>query len=122
MWSDRYNYYQIKSDIAYSKNIHPVAAINLFLQTGHFVKTKNNELKNASHFPWINVVLVNSNNGNFSYSEKELPTINLIAIVCAKGQEIDQAIYLSPLMQIARKLNWRLYLEEDDEGNTAIEF
>ena len=122
MWSDRYNYYQIKSDIAYSKNMHPVAAINLFLQTGHFVKTKNNELKNASHFPWINVALVNSKNGNFNDKETDFLTINLIAIVCAKGQEIDQGIYLSPLMQIARALNWKLYLEEDDEGNTEIEF
>ncbi|WP_156131451.1 hypothetical protein [Pedobacter kyungheensis] len=94
----------------------------MFLQTGYFVKTKNNELKNASHFPWINVALVNSKNGNFNDKETDFLTINLIAIVCAKGQEIDQGIYLSPLMQIARALNWKLYLEEDDEGNTEIEF
>ncbi len=34
---------------------------------------------------------------------------------------IDQQIYIGTFKHIANRLNWKLYLEEDDEGNENLE-
>ena len=64
---------------------------------------------------------VETYDGNFSASDKENQFVTLIAIVCSKGKNVDQQIYIDAFKQIANNLKWKLYLEEDDEGNEDIE-
>jgi hypothetical protein len=121
MWSDRYNYYNIQSDEAYTKNVATEIVLQLFLKTGDFLQKDHQTLGNADHFPWLEVVLAETKDGSFATSEKELPDVNLIAIVCANGPHIDQQVYLKTFLKIAGTLGWKLYLEEDDEGNEDVE-
>lgn len=121
MWSDRYNYYHIQSDEGYTKNVDTETLLQLFLKTGHFLQKDHQTLVNADHFPWLEIVLAETKDGSFSTSEKRLFYINLIAIVCAKGPHIDQQVYLKVFLEVAGELNWKLYLEEDDDGNEEVE-
>jgi hypothetical protein len=121
MWSDKYNYYNIQSDNEYSKKVETERVLNIFLKTGLFIKENHQTLSNSENFPWVDIILVETKDGNFASSEKKIPFVNLIAIVCSKGQNIDQDIYLKTFSQVARELNWRVYLEEDDSENQNIE-
>ena len=121
MWSDRYNYYNIQSDESYTDKVETEIVLQLFLKSGHFLQKDHQTLVNADNFPWVEIVLVETKDGNFFTSEQKLACINLIAVVCAKSPHIDQQVYLRTFLEIAEKLNWKLYLEEDDEGNENIE-
>ncbi|SHG92850.1 hypothetical protein SAMN04488522_108263 [Pedobacter caeni] len=121
MWSDRYNYYNIQSDEGYTKNVARERLLQLFLNTGNFLQKDHQTLGNADHFPWLEIVLAETKDGSFATSEREVPDVNLIAIVCAKGAHIDQQVYLKIFLEIAGALSWKLYLEEDDEGNEDVE-
>lgn len=121
MWSDRYNYYNIKSDREHAIKIEADSIMNVLLQTGNFVQINHQTLSNADHFPWVDITLVETKDGNFASSTKKTDFTNLIAIVCAKGKNIDQQLYIKTFLKVAEKLNWRLYLEADDKGNENIE-
>lgn len=121
MWSDRYNYYNIKSDREHTKKTEADSVMSLLLQTGNFVRKNHQTLSNADHFQWVDITLVETKDGNFASSTNKTDFINLIAIVCAKGKNIDQQLYIKTFLKVAEKLNWRLYLEADDEGNENIE-
>lgn len=121
MWSDRYNYYNIQSDESYTEKVETEIVLQLFLKSGHFLRKDHQTLVNADNFPWVEIVLVETKDGSFFTSEKKLACINLIAVVCAKSPNIDQQVYLKTFLEIAEELNWKLYLEEDDEGNENVE-
>ncbi|MBO9673144.1 MAG: hypothetical protein J7577_06855 [Sphingobacteriaceae bacterium] len=120
MWSDRYNYYSIKSDLQHQKKAATQSVMDMLLQTGNFVQKDHQTLSNTDHFPWASITLVEAKQGNFSSSKKQTDFINLIDIVCGKGKNIDQQLYIKAFLEIAEKLNWNLYLETDDEGNENI--
>lgn len=121
MWSDRYNYYNIQSDENFSQKINIETVIDILLESNYF-KQKNHQLfENTENFPWSEIVLAETEDGNFNSSDKKNDFVNLIAIVCSKGQDIDQQIYLDAFLEIANNLNWKLFLEEDDEGNKNVE-
>ncbi|MBB6235581.1 hypothetical protein HDC90_000178 [Pedobacter sp. AK013] len=120
MWSDRYNYYSIKSDLQHKKKAATQSVIDVLLQTRNFVQKDHQTLSNADHFPWACITLAEAKEGSFSSSKKQTDFINLIDIVCSKGKNIDQQAYIIAFLEIAEKLNWNLYLEADDEGNENI--
>jgi hypothetical protein len=120
MWSDRYNYYNIKSDQEHTQKLATKSVMDTLLQTGNFVQKNHRTLSNANHFPWVDITLVEAKDGSFVSSVKKIDFINLIAIVCAKGKNIDQQLYIKTFLKVSEKLNWRLYLEVDDEGNENI--
>nr|WP_276899218.1 hypothetical protein [Pedobacter kyonggii] len=121
MWSDRYNYYNIQSDLEHPQELAIKSVMDALLQTGNFVQKNHQTLSNASHFPWVDITLVEAKDGNFASSTKKTDFINLIAIVCAKGKNIDQQLYIKTFLIVAEKLNWKLYLEADDNGNEDME-
>jgi hypothetical protein len=121
MWSDRYNYYRIQFDEHLSQKLDKSFVVNYLLETKLFKQTSHQSFTNTDKFPWVDMVLVETYDGNFATSDKENHFVTLIAIVCSKRQNIDQQIYIDTFKQIANKLNWKLYLEEDDEGNENIE-
>ncbi|MFB9075941.1 hypothetical protein ACFFLS_13490 [Flavobacterium procerum] len=121
MWSDRYNYYNIQSDLSFSKRIDTKEVVNILLESRCFRQKGNQIFSNVEDFPWLDLVLVETRNGNFSSTDKEIPFVNLIAIVCSKGKNIDQSVYIKTFLKIAKALEWKLYLEEDDDDNENVE-
>ena len=121
MWSDKYNYYNIQFDEKFSQKLSKATVVNYLLETGMFKQTNHQTFTNSDEFPWVNLVLVETYDGNFFSSDEENKFITLIAIVCPKTQDLDQRIYIDTFKLIAKRLNWKLYLEEDEDGNENIE-
>lgn len=121
MWSDRYNYYNIQSDQFYTHKVETKLVCDILLKTNCFIQKDHQTFSNADNFPWAHIVLVETEDGNFATSDTEIKFVTLIAIVCSKGQNTDQTIYLNILSKIAKALNWKLYLEADDDENENIE-
>lgn len=121
MWSDRYNYYNIQSDEHFTEKVEVGILHEMLLKTGCFKQKNLQTFSNTDNFPWVEIVLSDTVDGSFATSEKELNVVTLIAIVCSKGQNIDQSVYINVFSKIARALNWKLYLEQDDEENENIE-
>ncbi|QSB29249.1 hypothetical protein [Flavobacterium sp. CLA17] len=121
MWSDRYNYLNIQCDENFCQKLDKSVVAQCLLETEFFKQTNHQSFTNTDKFPWVDIVLVETYNGNYSSSANVNQFVTLVAIVCSKGQNIDQQIYIDTFKQIANKLNWKLYLEEDDYGNENIE-
>jgi hypothetical protein len=121
MWSDKYNYYNIQSDKYFSQKTDTERVVNILLETDCFIQKNHQSFTNAETFPWVDVIIVETADGNFSATDKPFPQVNLIAIVCSKATEIDQLVYKNVFLSIADKLNWKLFLEADDNGNENIE-
>ncbi|MGV3632219.1 MAG: hypothetical protein ACO1O6_13505 [Bacteroidota bacterium] len=121
MLSDRYNYYHIQFDEKFGQKLNKTTVVDYLLETGMFRQKNHQTFTNSDSFPWVEIILVETYDGSFSSSEKENQYVTLVAIVCSKGQNIDQQKYIDSFKQIAMKLNWKLYLEEDDDGNENIE-
>ncbi len=121
MWSDRYNYYNIQFDEQFGQKLDKSFVIKCLLETNLFKQTNHQTFTNFKEFPWVDIVLVETYDGNFATSDKENQFVTLVANVCSKRQDIDQKIYINTFKQIANRLNWKLYLEEDDEGNENVE-
>lgn len=120
MWSDRYNYYNIQFDESFSQKLDKALVIDCLKETGQFKQTSHQSFTNTDRFPWVDVSLVETYDGNYSSSDNEIQYVTLIAIVCSKGPDIDQQVYVDAFRHIANKLNWQVYLEEDDDGNENI--
>jgi hypothetical protein len=121
MWSDRYNYYNIQFDEKFGQRLGKSTVVDSLLETKLFKQTNHQTFTNSDEFPWVDIVLVETYDGNFAASDKENQFVTLVAIVCSKRQDIDQQIYIDTFKQIANRLNWKLFLEEDDDGNENIE-
>lgn len=121
MWSDRYNYYNIQSDENFSQKINTETVVHILLESNYLKQKNHHSFENRENFPWVEIMLTETKDGNFSSSDKKNDLVNLVAIVCSKEQDIDQQIYLDAFLEIANNLNWKLFLEEDDEGNKNIE-
>jgi hypothetical protein len=121
MWSDIYWYFNIQKDkwIYQPLAIEPV--IELLLKTDCLEQISQQIFKNKEFFPWIELILANSNNGNFATSSEPISYINLIAIVCSRGNGHDEEKWKDLLLKIAYQLHWKLFLEEDDHGNEGLE-
>lgn len=88
-------------------------------KTGVFIKERPTTFSNVDLFPWIDISIVRTENGNFCAVDEEEPELaNLIAVVTSK--RTDQQIYLVVLTKIAEELNWELILEEDEDGNEEV--
>lgn len=121
MWSDRYCYYSIQYDEQFSQKIDKSFVIDCLLKLKLFKKSNHQLFINSNDFPWVEIYLVETQNGNFTTSDQEYKFVNLIEIVCSKGPNVNQYIYIDVFKKIANQLNWKLYLREDDEGNENVE-
>ena len=94
MWSDRYNYYNIKCDENFSQKLDKSVVVKCLLETKFFKQTNHQSFTSADKFPWVDIVLVETYDGNYSSSDKENQFVTLVAIVCSKGQHIEQQVYI----------------------------
>ena len=121
MWSNKYNYYNIQSDLNFSQKVETEKVIQLLLGTNCLVQKNHQSFQNSEKFPWLDITITMIEDGNFSSVEKPLNCINLISIVCTKSSDTDQSVYTNLFLIIANNLNWKLFLEEDDCGNENVE-
>jgi hypothetical protein len=54
---------------------------------------KPSNVRNSEVFPLAEIILVETYNGNYTKSEKQIEFVTLFAIVCSNGQCIDQHLY-----------------------------
>lgn len=121
MWSDRYIYYTIQSDLDAYQSVETDKMVKLLLDSGSFIQTDYQTFKNSDGFPWVAITIVMTENGSFMANNQSLKYVNLISIVCSKGSNVDQSVYTHSFLNIAERLNWKLFLEEDDSENENIE-
>ncbi len=121
MWSEKYNYYNIQFDEHFSQKLDKSIVVECLLETNRFKQTNHQTFTNTDEFPWVDLILVETYDGNLASSETEDQYVTLVAIVCLKGEYINQKIYVDLFSQIAEKLHWKLYLELDDDGIENIE-
>ena len=121
MYSDRYRYCNIQSDGLFTQEVPRETLVALLLATGCFVQKGPQEFSNKLSFPWVDVVLVKTVDGNYALEAAPIPFVNLIAIVGSKSGDVDSRLYTDVLKALAGKLDWKLYLEEDEEGNENVE-
>jgi hypothetical protein len=120
MWSDRYNYYNIQYDLNFSGELSNEIIIKAIIDSGHFEQVDHQTFRNKMEFPWANISVHKTDSGNYSSSDIIEDNINLIAIVCGKNNG-DDKLLKDTFLKIAKKLNWKLYLEEDDNENENVE-
>ena len=118
MFSNQYGYYLIHGS-DFSQGIDYEKIVEIILKQNCFLQIDNQIFKNNDNFPWINIGIVYTMDGNYSTNNKKLDKINLITITTSK--KYDQTIYITELIKVAEKIGWKLYSEEDEFGNENIE-
>lgn len=121
MWSNRFYYYNIQFDRNFSQRLEKAIVVNCLLETKLFRQTNHQSFTNTEIFPWVEILLVEAFDGNYHSSEQENEFVTLIAIVCSREENIDQEIYVNAFKQVAQNLNWKVFLEMDDDGNENVE-
>ncbi len=117
MWSDIYWYFNLQKDKGIYQPLDIKIATSVLLKTGCLEQVSPQKFKNKSAFPWMELILTHSKDGNFSATSEIINHITLISIVCSKKNSKDEEKYKDLLVKIAYQLDWKLFLEEDDYGN-----
>lgn len=121
MWSDRFSYYNIRSDANYSQSLPTIDVVKVLEATSVLKRKGPQEFVNNEDFPWVSLTCVNCNNGNFAHNEGDKSNLtSLITVVASKQNPLDENRYVELLRCIAIALNWELILEEDDSGNEEV--
>jgi len=119
MWSNLYVYYNLRSDERYQQ-FQPVEEIVQILKgTGVLEAQSSMIFGNVSNFPWLNIGIAQTTDGNYSIAQDaNYDSGNLLTVVTSRQH--DQQIYKDLLIGIARKLQWEVILEEDDHENEDV--
>ncbi|SEW53187.1 hypothetical protein SAMN04488122_5367 [Chitinophaga arvensicola] len=121
MWSPFYWYYEIRGNETYSQRLLTNDVLEVLENTGKLQRRGNQQFCNIDDFPWIDIVVVNSDNGNYgSLEDLNSEWVNLIAIAGSKSNPGNEILYINLLTEIAQKINWELISEADDDGNENI--
>jgi len=117
MWSPFYWYYEIRYDEAYSQKLPTRVVLEVLEDIPVLQKKDNQAFCNQEGFPWIDILAVNSDNGNYGRPESfNSESVNLIAVVGSKSAPENEALYMALLTEIAEKINWELISEEGDDN------
>ena len=65
MWSNLYWYYEIRDNETYSQRLLTNDVLNVLENSGKLLYKGNQQFCNIENFPWISVIAVNSQNGNY---------------------------------------------------------
>jgi hypothetical protein len=118
MWSDRYYYLNIVSDLELSSAFRTQDLTSFLCKQPELVRMSNFKFKNAPDFlTFTDIQLLKANNYS-SWSDKDVSheTINMIAVVCAKGGSGKYEPIKNLLIRVAKFLSWQLIDEETDDG------
>ena len=118
MWSDRYYYLNIVSDLKLSSGVRTQELTSFLCNQPELIQVANFKFKSAPDFlTFLDIRLLKANNYN-SWSDKDVSheMTNMIAVVCAKGGSDNDEPVKNLLVRVARFLNWQLIDEETDDG------
>ena len=119
MWSNIYVYYSIQSDETCSKSIKTDEIVNIFSEYNFLKKYIGNQtFENKEDFPWIKISFTFTKDGNYNISNAIDDKINIIPILTTREAQPD---YFKFMLEVANKIHWKLFLEEDDDHNENIE-
>jgi hypothetical protein len=118
MWSNSYCYYNLY-DYNFSTEYDYEIIIQTILEHNCFEQKSQNLFGNKNEFPWISIGIGYTRDGNYIIDNIKVDKINILPVVTLK--KIDQSKYINYMLKISKKLNWKLFLEEDDEGNEDVE-
>jgi hypothetical protein len=121
MWSNQYWYFTIQKDRFIYEDLEIDFVQDILLKTAYFSQVSAQNYENAAGFPWLVATILHSEQGNFSLTSLVPPKVNLVSITGSKGNAENLEKYIEMLLPIANKLNWRFFIEEDDEGNEYVE-
>jgi hypothetical protein len=121
MWSNLYFYYEIRGNAVYTRCLPTDTVLKVLENTQVLKKSSKQTFLNEDGYPWMDIVVVDSNNGNFGREEHfDSETVNLIAVVGSRQLPDNEKFYMEFLTGIAELLNWEFILECDDEGNEDV--
>jgi hypothetical protein len=121
MWSTLYWYYEVRGDATYTRSLPTATVLRVLESTGALKKKERQTFVNKDDYPWMEIVVVDSDNGNFG-SKKHFnsKTVNLISVVASRRTPENEAFYVAFFSGIAEQLNWEFILESDDDGNEDV--
>ena len=118
MWSDRYYYLNIVSDLKLSSE-HRTQDLTAFLcKQPELAQVSEFKYQNSVDFPiFLNIQLLKASSYH-SWSDADVShdATNMIAVVCSKGKSDNYELAMNLLVRIAQFLNWQLIDEETDDG------
>lgn len=118
-----YAYYYIQSEKKNSCFLKLKEIISVLEKCSELKQLSQDTYCNTDTFPWCTISVVHQVGGCYSTIDKILPEdspMNHIAIVCSKIDPSKLERCESLFCHIARRLDWLLYLEEDDDGNQDV--
>jgi hypothetical protein len=119
MWSDRYWYYEIRGNASYSELRATEELMTIIDEQGVLQRKGSHDLVNKGDEPFISIRCVKCDTiGNYGAENEHINT-NLIVVVTSKVSGTPPP-YLELLGTIARRLNWELILEMDDDENEDV--
>jgi len=118
MWSNLYCYYNLY-DYNFSTEYNYKIIVKTILENECFEQKSQNSFGNKNGYQWIDISIGYTKDGNYHIDNKKINKINILPITTLKKD--DQSIHIKHLLRIANKLNWKLFLEQDDLGNENIE-
>jgi hypothetical protein len=118
MWSDKYYYLNIAHDLDLSVRFSTVDLINFLHGQKELRQESNFRFGNSALLPtFLDIQLLRARSyNNWSDRDTDSQETNLLAIVSAKGENVDFEKVKGLLIRIATFLRWQLIDEETDEG------
>lgn len=106
-----YSYFCIRFDENFGQKLPKQQVINVLQKTNRLRQTTHQMFCNVEDFPWLEMILVETYDGNYHSSHYENQFVTLIDIVCSPKESLS--VYSELFKEIATALRWRLYYEDD---------
>ena len=103
-----YQYYHIQSD-DFSKKVKRTLLIDFLKSIDELQQQNHQTFKNKNKYQWRKMILVETDNGNYTSSDTPNEWVTLIAIVCDENANQDE--YMQTFKKIADFLGWNIYQE-----------
>lgn len=122
MWSNIYDYYELRLSISYSLSTNTKKVVAQLTAQAELEQIGLLMFRNQIGYPWIDLCVVNTTTGNFHCSlDTWTDECNTIPIVCAKSEAgAIPEMQLAFLLRLAQVVGWYLIHEENEEGQEDI--
>ena len=122
MWSNYYDYYEIRASESYSITADTKQMQTVLDTMPELERIGLMNYKNAAGYSWVDLVLAKGEKDSFNCSNDTWhDEFNMIPIVCSKSEKGSvPAFQITFLIKIAAMLNWELINEENDGGQENI--
>ena len=117
MWSEGYYYLNICRDSKLSENFSYTRVLTFLQSIPELQQLADFEFRNVDSFPFLQILALKAKHlDSWNGDDTDNKEINLLTIVCAKGNTKDFERIKAILIKIASFLNWQLTDELADDG------